>query len=102
LNGSNIVQGFINDLKCLRENGKLLMCPLKIKTINIKHLYPCAPIKPNLSSEKSGLPPCNPHRFRYDFKQLIGVYPELESFVIQNKYNVELVDFANPEARRKF
>ncbi len=52
------------------------------------------------SAEKSGLHPRNPHRFRYDFKQLINVCPELEPFVILNRYNSESVDFANPEAVR--
>ncbi|MBA4408340.1 MAG: 23S rRNA (adenine(1618)-N(6))-methyltransferase RlmF [Bacteroidota bacterium] len=47
---------------------------------------------------KPGLHPRNPHRFRYDFKQLIGVCPELAPFVILNKYNTESVDFANAEA----
>jgi 23S rRNA (adenine1618-N6)-methyltransferase len=49
-------------------------------------------------TEKSGLHPRNPHRFRYDFKQLIGVCPELAVFVKLNKYNIESIDFANPEA----
>jgi 23S rRNA (adenine1618-N6)-methyltransferase len=52
------------------------------------------------STEKTGLHPRNPHRFRYDFKQLIHVCPELEPFVILNKYNSKSVDFANPEAVR--
>gem|GEM_PF-3957850 len=55
-------------------------------------------IKPTPKVEKSGLHPKNPHRFKYDFKRLINVCPELEPFVIRNKYNNESVDFANPEA----
>lgn len=53
---------------------------------------------PNPASEKQGFHPRNPHRFRYDYKQLIGVCPELASFVIMNKYHTESVDFANPDA----
>lgn len=55
-------------------------------------------IKPTPTVEKSGLHPQNPHRFRYDFKRLINVCPELEPFILLNKYNNESVDFANPEA----
>ncbi|HZL09307.1 MAG TPA: 23S rRNA (adenine(1618)-N(6))-methyltransferase RlmF [Prolixibacteraceae bacterium] len=50
------------------------------------------------AAEKTGFHPRNPHRFLYDFKQLIAVWPELESFVKINKYNNESVDFANPDA----
>lgn len=50
------------------------------------------------TTEKSGLHPRNPHRFRYDFKQLTSAFPELAPFVQFNKYNSESVDFANPEA----
>jgi 23S rRNA (adenine1618-N6)-methyltransferase len=52
----------------------------------------------NISSEKSNLHPRNPHRFRYDFKQLIGVCPELSAYVFVNKYGTETIDFANPDA----
>lgn len=48
--------------------------------------------------EKSGMHPRNPHRFRYDFKQLTGVCPELAPFVKLNQYNTESIDFANPQA----
>jgi 23S rRNA (adenine1618-N6)-methyltransferase len=48
--------------------------------------------------EKSGLHPRNPHRFRYDFKQLIESCVELAPFVTKNRYGNESVDFANPEA----
>ncbi len=51
-----------------------------------------------LVNEKSGLHPRNPHRFRYDFGKLIGVCPELASFVQRNKYDSESIDFSNPEA----
>lgn len=53
---------------------------------------------PISSNEKSGFHPRNPHRFRYDFEQLISICPELAPFVKPNKYNTESVDFANPEA----
>lgn len=49
-------------------------------------------------TEKSGLHPRNPHRFLYDFQQLISVCPELAAFVKLNKYNTESIDFANPES----
>lgn len=50
------------------------------------------------SSEKSGLHPRNPHRFRYDFKALIASCPDLEKFVSLNKFGDESIDFANPDA----
>jgi 23S rRNA (adenine1618-N6)-methyltransferase len=53
---------------------------------------------PISSTEKPGFHPQNPHRFRYDYPQLIGVCPELEAFVKPNKYNAESIDFANPDA----
>lgn len=49
-------------------------------------------------SEKSSLHPRNPHRFRYDFKQLTLACPDLSPFVSVNQYNSETIDFANPEA----
>ena len=52
----------------------------------------------NIPAEKSNLHPRNPHRFRYDFEQLIGSCPELKSFVFVNKYNSQTIDFANPKA----
>lgn len=48
--------------------------------------------------EKLKLHPRNKNRERYDFKQLIGSSPELESFVKPNIYGDDSVDFANPEA----
>lgn len=54
--------------------------------------------KPTNSTEKSGLHPRNPHRFRYDFKVLIVSCPELEKFVSINKFGDESIDFANPDA----
>ncbi|SMO52378.1 23S rRNA (adenine(1618)-N(6))-methyltransferase RlmF [Solitalea koreensis] len=49
-------------------------------------------------AEKEGLHPRNPHRFQYNFKQLIQSYPALKSFVKLNKYNNESIDFADPSA----
>jgi 23S rRNA (adenine1618-N6)-methyltransferase len=48
--------------------------------------------------EKTRLHPRNRHRERYDFKQLIGVCPELAPFVTVNIYNDESIDFFNPDA----
>jgi 23S rRNA (adenine1618-N6)-methyltransferase len=47
---------------------------------------------------KSKLHPLNKHRGQYNFKELIESYPELKLFVQLNKYNVESIDFAYPEA----
>nr|WP_299423294.1 23S rRNA (adenine(1618)-N(6))-methyltransferase RlmF [uncultured Emticicia sp.] len=49
-------------------------------------------------TEKSGLHPRNPHRFRYDFKTLIDSCLDLEKFVKLNKFGDESIDFANPDA----
>ena len=48
--------------------------------------------------EKTTLHPRNPHRFRYDFDQLIAVCPELKSYVFINEYKVETIDFTVPKA----
>ncbi|HZX75240.1 MAG TPA: RlmF-related methyltransferase, partial [Cyclobacteriaceae bacterium] len=48
--------------------------------------------------EKFSLHPRNKHRERYDFKMLIGSYPELTPFVRLNQYNDESIDFSNAEA----
>lgn len=47
---------------------------------------------------KSTLHPRNPHRFRYDFKQLIIDCPPLEPFIIKTKYGTESIDFSDPDA----
>ena len=49
-------------------------------------------------AEKTSLHPRNPHRGRYDFKQLIACTPELASFVALNEYGGETIAFANPAA----
>lgn len=50
------------------------------------------------TTEKNGLHSRNPHRFRYDFKQLIAACHDLSPFVSINQYKSETIDFANPEA----
>lgn len=50
------------------------------------------------TTEKTGLHPRNPHRFRYDFDALIKACPELKIFVSINEHNTETIDFSNPEA----
>lgn len=50
------------------------------------------------TTEKTGLHPLNPHRFRYDFDALTEVCPELKNFVSVNEHNIETIDFADPEA----
>jgi 23S rRNA (adenine1618-N6)-methyltransferase len=47
---------------------------------------------------KIGLHPRNPHRGRYDFRQLIAASPELAAFVATNQYGDESIDFADPAA----
>ena len=54
--------------------------------------------KPKDLTEKSKLHSRNPHRFRYDFKALIGSYLDLEKFVSFNKFGNESIDFSNPDA----
>lgn len=49
-------------------------------------------------TEKSNLHPRNLHRSRYDFKQLIPVFPELKNYVFTNEYQIESIDFSNPSA----
>jgi len=52
---------------------------------------------PNIT-EKAGLHPRNPHRFRYDFEALVKDCPELKNFVIINEHQVQTIDFSNPKA----
>lgn len=44
------------------------------------------------------LHPRNPHRERYNFKQLIETNPALKSFVRPNAFGDESIDFSNPAA----
>ena len=55
-------------------------------------------MKTENTTEKTTLHPRNPHRFRYDFKQLFIGCPELKPFVAKNEHGIETVDFSNPEA----
>ena len=59
-------------------------------------------MKTQNTEEKNTLHPRNPHRFRYDFEQLITNCPELKDFVFTNEHNPEAlgetIDFSNPEA----
>ena len=50
------------------------------------------------TTEKPTLNPKNPHRFRYDFEELILAYPSLKEFVFINEHATETIDFSNPEA----
>jgi len=52
----------------------------------------------NSLSEKTRLHPRNKNRERYDLEALIAVSPKLKNAVQLNKFGVESVDFANPEA----
>lgn len=49
-------------------------------------------------AEKNIMHPRNPHRGRYNFKQLIAGTPELAPFVSLNSYGDESIDFAEPVA----
>ncbi|WP_279348398.1 23S rRNA (adenine(1618)-N(6))-methyltransferase RlmF [Vibrio paucivorans] len=47
---------------------------------------------------KAGLHPKNKHNGRYDFKALVAVSPELESYVIKNPKGDQSIDFSDPIA----
>ena len=49
-------------------------------------------------AEKTTMHPRNPHRGRYDFKQLVATNPELAAFVSLNEYGDESINFADPAA----
>ena len=55
-------------------------------------------MKAKNTSEKTTLHLRNPHRFRYDFEQLISACSDLKNFVFTNEHKVETIDFSNPEA----
>ena len=63
-----------------------------------KRRVPTPPVKKGHPQEKPKLHPRNLHRERYDFKGLIAACPDLASFVQQNIYGDETIDFSNPEA----
>lgn len=54
--------------------------------------------KKNHQKVKLQLHPRNKHRGRYDFKSLIKSCPELEAFVIVNKYQDQTINFFDPNA----
>ncbi|MDB5136407.1 MAG: rRNA ((1618)-N(6))-methyltransferase [Mucilaginibacter sp.] len=49
-------------------------------------------------AEKENMHPRNSHRTGYDFKQLCKSGPELKAFVSLNQYNVESINFSDPNA----
>lgn len=49
-------------------------------------------------TEKITMHPRNPHRFRYDFVELMKQCKALKPFVFINKFNSQTIDFANPNA----
>lgn len=55
-------------------------------------------MKTRKATEKTGLHPRNPHRFRYDFEQLQQNCPELIDFIIINEHGTKTIDFSNPDA----
>ena len=62
-----------------------------------QHGVPAANTK-RAPAEKTTLHPRNPHRGRYDFKQLVTAMPELAAFVSLNAYGDESINFADPAA----
>lgn len=52
----------------------------------------------NKLSSKTGLHPSNVHRDRYEFEALCQTEPELLTFVFENQYGDQTLDFANPDA----
>lgn len=52
----------------------------------------------NDSAAKNGFHSRNPHRFRYDFRQLVISCPELAEHVSVNQYGNESINFADPAA----
>jgi len=54
-----------------------------------------ATVKPE---QKDNLHPRNSHKAGYDFKQLCKISTALKPFVAKNDYDVESIDFSNPDA----
>jgi 23S rRNA (adenine1618-N6)-methyltransferase len=48
--------------------------------------------------KKAGLHPKNKHKSKYDFEKLCLSLPALRTHLKKNKYQVESIDFSNPEA----
>lgn len=55
-------------------------------------------MKNKIPNEKSTLHPRNQHRSRYDFEILTQSYPELKKYIFINEYEIETIDFSNPDA----
>lgn len=55
-------------------------------------------MKNKIITEKTTLHPRNPHRFRYNFEELIAAHTKLKKFVFINEHNIESIDFSNPDA----
>ncbi|AFK04759.1 Ribosomal RNA large subunit methyltransferase F [Emticicia oligotrophica DSM 17448] len=54
--------------------------------------------KKEISNEKLELHPRNPHRFRYDFRELTNLNEALKPFVFVNKFGTESIDFSDQDA----
>ncbi|WP_064196896.1 MULTISPECIES: 23S rRNA (adenine(1618)-N(6))-methyltransferase RlmF [Emticicia] len=54
--------------------------------------------KKEISNEKLELHPRNPHRFRYDFRELTNLNEALKPFVFVNKFGAESIDFSDQDA----
>jgi len=52
---------------------------------------------PKISTEKINLHPRNKHRFGYDFDKLIQCCPDLKDVIFTNQYDLQTIDFSNPE-----
>lgn len=51
-----------------------------------------------MKTNTKGLHVNNKHKSGYNFETLCKVYPDLEPFVFENKYQTQTIDFAIPEA----
>jgi len=74
-------------------------CNRNLLKHGLKYLLKHLPEKKKISiAEKSNLHPRNPHRFRYNFEELTQSCDALTPFVFVNKFGIESIDFANPDA----
>ena len=55
-------------------------------------------MKSKITLEKTTLHSRNLHKLRYDFELLIHNYPNLKDFVFINEFQIETIDFSNPNA----
>jgi 23S rRNA (adenine1618-N6)-methyltransferase len=84
-------------------NNFVNIAEFKPKGVNLLHqiitLKGCMSSRNKIiPTEKVRLHPRNPHRFRYNFRELLADCNELESFIFANQYGNESIDFANPDA----